>query len=155
MTASTLNYPGGLIGFMVLKDRIQEAIDQSEKTKAEIARNCGVTNAAVTQWLSGDTANLKADKALALEIATGYRAQWILTGRGPKKLADQFWPFGGIPIERFERLDEKGRGYVDAKLEEAIEVWEERREAQKSALIAKTYVPSVTDQALTQSRKKG
>jgi len=76
MTASMLNNPSGVIGFMLLSERIAEAIEGSKKTRAEISRACGVTNAAVTHWLNGDTANLKADKALALEVATGYRAQW-------------------------------------------------------------------------------
>lgn len=58
MTASMLNNPSGVIGFMLLSERIAEAIEGSKKTRAEISRACGVTNAAVTHWLNGDTANL-------------------------------------------------------------------------------------------------
>lgn len=122
---------------MPLRDRIAEAIQGSGKSKADIARDCKVTNAAVTHWLSGDTLNLKADKALALEEATGYRAQWILSGRGTKKAAEPYWPFA-VSMARFEALPDKQRGYVEAKLEDAIELCElqvtdaERARMQKS-----------------------
>jgi transcriptional regulator with XRE-family HTH domain len=105
---------------MPLKDRIAEAIAGSGKSKAEISRACDVTNAAITHWLNGNTANLKADKALALEVATGYRDQWILSARGPKKADEPYWPFS-LPIKRFTDLNEKQQGYVEARLEIAIQ----------------------------------
>ena len=77
---------------MLFKDRVAEAIEQSGKTRADIARACKVTSAAVTFWLNGDTTNLKADTALALEEATGYRAQWILSGSGTKKPMPEHTP---------------------------------------------------------------
>lgn len=59
-----------------------------EMTAADLARAAKVTGGAVTQWLDGTTKNLKADKAALLESATGYRASWIVTGRGPKRVED-------------------------------------------------------------------
>lgn len=104
-------------------DRIREAIETSEKTKAQIARECGVTGGAVSQWLSGGVTSLKADTALALEVATNYRANWILHGKGPKKATEPvlFWPFKKIPMERFQALDEGDQGYVERRLLQAIE----------------------------------
>lgn len=55
---------------------------------ADLAREAGVTQAAVSQWLDGTTRSLKAEKAARIEAATGYRASWIVTGKGPKKTAE-------------------------------------------------------------------
>jgi len=84
MIASTLNSLGGLILGMTLADRIKEAM--GVKTAADIARATRRTPAAVTQWMDGTTKSLKAETADLLEKATGYRAGWIITGKGPKTL---------------------------------------------------------------------
>lgn len=105
---------------MALKHRIQEAMDGSKLSRADIARACSMTNAAVTHWLNGETKSLKADKALALEAATGYRATWILTGKGSKRAAEPFWPFT-VGIDRYKALTERQKGFVDARLLQAVE----------------------------------
>lgn len=113
---------------MTLGNRISEAIngardaDKKPKTKAQIARECGVTSSAVAQWLSGNTKSLKGETAIALEQSTGYRAFWILHGKGPKTLDEPtvIWPFPKVDIERFERLDEADKGYVQRTLLQAI-----------------------------------
>lgn len=130
-TARGLNNFRGLIPLMGLAERIQEAIEGSQepgapvgtpKTKAQIARECGVTGSALSQWLSGSVKSLKAETALALEQATGYRANWILSGKGPRKMGESapFWPFPKIDMERFTKLDAGDRGYVERKLLQAI-----------------------------------
>jgi transcriptional regulator with XRE-family HTH domain len=116
--------------FMGINSRIREAITASGKSKAEIARACGVTNAAVTHWFNGDTKSLKAETALALEAATGYRAAWILYGRGSKKIGDLYWPFS-IDVDRFTKLTEKDRGIAEGKLEAAIEACEQRSHGER------------------------
>lgn len=87
---STLNHLVGLIADMQLKDRIKEAMESAELAKAEFARATKSTPGAVTQWLSGETKSIKAEKANLMEIATGYSASWIVTGKGPKMAADKF-----------------------------------------------------------------
>lgn len=67
---------------MGLQDRIREAMGALKPS--ELARAADVTNAAVTMWLDGTTKSLKAETANKIEIATGYRAAWIVTGKGPK-----------------------------------------------------------------------
>lgn len=52
------------------------------------ARVVKVTPGAVTQLLDGTTKSLRADTVILMEEATGYRASWIVTGKGPKKVAD-------------------------------------------------------------------
>lgn len=73
---------------MSLNDRIKEAIEGTGLKPSEIARAAGVSRGAVTQWTNGLTRSLKAETAAKLEIATGYRASWLVTGKGPKKIAD-------------------------------------------------------------------
>jgi SOS-response transcriptional repressor LexA len=67
---------------MGLKERIREAM--GKMSPADLARAAEVTPGAVTQWLDGTTKSLRAEKAARLEAATGYRASWIVTGKGPK-----------------------------------------------------------------------
>jgi transcriptional regulator with XRE-family HTH domain len=114
---------------MAMGDRIREAIEGSEKTKAQIARECDVTGGAVSQWLSGNVQSLKADTALKLEAATGYRANWLLHGKGPKKATEPvtLWPFTKIPMERFTALDEGDQGYVERRMLQAIQECEGQR----------------------------
>lgn len=124
MSASNLKEKSDLIPVMPLSDRIKEAIEESGKSKADIARACSVTSGAVTQWIDGATKSLKAEKALALERATGFRASWLTSGRGPRKVADRedpYWPFSKIPIERYTALDDVDKGYVQRRLLQAID----------------------------------
>lgn len=73
---------------MTLADRIREAIQHSGKTQAQIAIETTKSPGAVTQWLDGTTKSLRADTAAALERATGYNATWLVTGKGPKLVAN-------------------------------------------------------------------
>lgn len=82
--SSTLNRLDGLIAGMSLAERIKEAM--GEKSPADIARATGKTPGAVSQWLDGQTRSLKAETAALLESATGYRAGWIATGKGEKRI---------------------------------------------------------------------
>ncbi len=103
---------------MTLKDRIKEAMESAGLKHAELARATGKTNAAVTQWLDGSTKSLKADTATRMEQATGYSAEWLVTGKGPKKrqapkdvgavlhaITEDEWQF----LEDFRRLTDQDR----------------------------------------------
>jgi transcriptional regulator with XRE-family HTH domain len=87
-----------------LSDRIKEAM--GKRTPAEFARAVKVTPASVTFWLDGSTKSLKADKAAQIEQATGYRALWIVTGKGPKRVTSD-------PVSVFEALTEDERRMLD------------------------------------------
>lgn len=63
-------------------DRIQWAIQRSGKAKKLIAKECGVTPASVSQWLSGETKALRPDSLFALAKATGVDPEWLGTGFG-------------------------------------------------------------------------
>ena len=68
---------------MTLASRIREAM--GDKSPADIARATKKTESAVSQWLDGSTKSLRGETAAMLEVATGYRAAWITTGKGAKK----------------------------------------------------------------------
>lgn len=71
---------------MALSDRILEIVAAGYK-KSAIARAAGKSAAAVTQWISGETKEIKADSAAGIQAVTGFSAVWIATGKGPKMVA--------------------------------------------------------------------
>lgn len=104
---------------MGLAERIKEAM--GERENAEFARDAGVTPASVTFWLSGQTKSLKAETAARIEKATGYRANWIVTGKGPRRVSDQptqaeSWPFQSISMAQLAELAPEQREHLEVLL---------------------------------------
>lgn len=97
---------------MGLAERIREAM--GEMKPADLARKTGVSGGAVTQWLDGSTKGLKAEVAAELELATGYRSTWIVTGKGPKTVAPAFEyagkvePGRRVPVVGTAKMGEDG-----------------------------------------------
>lgn len=67
-----------------LSERIREAM--GKMSPAELARAVDATPATVTFWLNGTTKSIKGEKAVLVERATGYRANWLISGKGPKRV---------------------------------------------------------------------
>lgn len=67
-----------------LKDRIAEALAASGLKANEFALRVGVSEPAVSHWLSGRTKSLKAEVAQSVARVTGFRVDWLINGRGPK-----------------------------------------------------------------------
>ncbi|MCF7532007.1 LexA family protein [Pseudomonas petrae] len=74
---------------MTRYERIVKAIQASGKKKVEIARECGVSASAVTQWVTGESKNLRPESIYALAKATGFRAEWLAMGQGPEREPEQ------------------------------------------------------------------
>lgn len=72
---------------MALKDRIQALLDAGF-TRTQIAKAAKKSQSAVTQWLSGDTKELKSDSAAGIQAVTGFSAVWLATGNGPRLAAE-------------------------------------------------------------------
>lgn len=68
-----------------LADRIKEIRKALELTQEELGGYAGVGKASVSQWEDGSTKSLKSETALKLQEKTGYSADWIVYGRGPKR----------------------------------------------------------------------
>lgn len=67
---------------MELKTRIAEALAIAKKSPTQVAAETGLSDSAISQLLSGKTKNLRASSAVKLEMATGVRASWLVTGEG-------------------------------------------------------------------------
>jgi|TARA_R100000027_G_scaffold65707_1_gene60524 SOS-response transcriptional repressor LexA len=63
-------------------ERIAAAMRNKGLTKSALARKCGVSAAAVGQWISQDTKAPKAENMLKIAEATGCRFEWLTTGKG-------------------------------------------------------------------------
>jgi SOS-response transcriptional repressor LexA len=77
LNLSWLNIPR-----MTRPERIALAIKHSGKLKKEIARECGVSASAVTQWVTGDSKSMKPENLFALASATGVFPEWLANGAG-------------------------------------------------------------------------
>lgn len=69
---------------MTLSKRVTEAIQATGRKPADIARSIGRTPSAISQLMDGTTKSLKADTAYRLEAETGFRSNWLISGKGPK-----------------------------------------------------------------------
>jgi hypothetical protein len=70
---------------MTLSQRIQEIIDAGF-TQADLYRAATVTKGTSNQWLNGGIKSIKFEYAQGIQTATGFKAEWIVTGKGQKKL---------------------------------------------------------------------
>ncbi len=70
---------------MNLAKRIQHAIAQSGASQVAIAKKCGISSSAVSQWVHGATSNLKAAHAFHIADVTGFSARWLALNEGPQK----------------------------------------------------------------------
>lgn len=100
-----------------IMDRFTEARLASGLSQAELARAISLSRSAVSQIESGETKTLKASTLVAFERATGYRASWVETGRGPRKAtpghADQL----ERTYDKITRLDQTFREKIEADID--------------------------------------
>lgn len=66
-------------------ERIAKAIALSGKQKQAIAKECGVSGASVSQWISGDSKSMKPENLYKLAAATGFCPEWLAIGVGPER----------------------------------------------------------------------
>ena len=65
--------------------RFQSALARSTQfTQHGIAKACGISDAAVSQWLSGETQNIRPENLFAAADYLGVSARWLATGREPQ-----------------------------------------------------------------------
>ena len=96
----------------LLADRVAHAIKASGHTPSSAARAIGCTPAAVLQWVSGKTKNIKNEFLFALADATGFEARWIGTGEGPDRtLAAMNHRINDL-INNYAQCDERGKATV-------------------------------------------
>lgn len=65
-----------------LADRVRRALTHADKKPAQLAEACDISPAAVSDWLSGQTKNLKGENLYAAARFLEVNAEWLATGRG-------------------------------------------------------------------------
>lgn len=68
-----------------LANRIQEILDAGF-TQADLYRAAGVTKGTSNQWLNGGIKSIKLQYAQGIQTLTGFSAEWLVTGKGEKRL---------------------------------------------------------------------
>jgi len=69
---------------MTLANRIQEIRTANQLNKVQFGKLIGVSHTAVALMESGETKSLKFSTLMKIEQETGYRANWIDTGKGER-----------------------------------------------------------------------
>jgi transcriptional regulator with XRE-family HTH domain len=112
----------------LLHDRIRHILGETGETASSLAKKVGCSPAAVQQWLSGETKNIKNDLLFAVADATGFEARWIGTGQGPEKKRED----GRVKklAEYFDNCDERGKSAIFrvAELESTYRVSPEEKQ---------------------------
>lgn len=70
-----------------LADRIVEAREELDISKAELARRAGVSRATVSMWESGQIESLKDDHLVLLAELFNLNPKWLNSGKGPRRPA--------------------------------------------------------------------
>lgn len=69
-----------------LRDMALEIMADLNIDQAGLARLAEVTQASVSQWLHGPTKTMAPGPAFAIQRKSGWSAEYLLTGKGPKKM---------------------------------------------------------------------
>jgi transcriptional regulator with XRE-family HTH domain len=101
-----------------IASRLAAARKEKQWTQAQLAKAAGVSQGTVGNIESGGRQGLGSLPRLA--EALGVRHKWLRDGDLPVRASDA-WPFARVPLERYLNLSPQDQGYVEAKLEEAIE----------------------------------
>lgn len=67
---------------VTLAERVKKAREAAGLSKSDLARLCGVSPSAVTQWESGETKTLEGENLATAADALHVSAMWLATGKG-------------------------------------------------------------------------
>jgi transcriptional regulator with XRE-family HTH domain len=67
-----------------LAERIEEIMRSNGLSIPEVAEMCDCSYQAVKKWLTGATMSIEGAHLVKLAKKTGYEAEWIMMGTGPK-----------------------------------------------------------------------
>ena len=89
-------------------DRLQAAMDAEGIMQADLARQVGVTRAAINQVLSGASKGLKPENLVAVARALRVRVEWLATGEEPMR-PDIVTPFDREVLRYLHAIPEHQR----------------------------------------------
>jgi transcriptional regulator with XRE-family HTH domain len=75
--------PGNML-LMSIAERIREAMDHAKLKAVDLAKACGVSESAVSQWLAGTT-KPSAENIFAIADCTGYNPRWLAIEAGIRR----------------------------------------------------------------------
>ncbi|PRB80512.1 XRE family transcriptional regulator [Pseudomonas sp. MYb185] len=71
---------------MTITDRIEQLLKsrgvQPRKVRSALAKTCGISHQAVSQWFTGETGNIKNENLTAIAAEYESTVDWLLTGKG-------------------------------------------------------------------------
>ncbi len=114
--------------------------DAPPPSDAAIGRALGISTVYAWQLNNGKRASIDSKSARKMERAMGKEEGWMDTDL----LA---WPFPMVDIARYQTLGPEDKGYVQGKLEQAIEMCEQRAgqrtslSAEERRLVAESFLP--------------
>lgn len=83
--------------------RLQEAAQRRGVNQTELARACGVSPSAVSQWFSGETKNMRVENIVACAKRLNISLKWLLSGQGTMEATQD--PVTQQMLEHFSRLN--------------------------------------------------
>lgn len=118
-----------------LPDRINFLLSENHWSAAELARQAGVSRAAVSDWRNGSVKTLTAEVASRLATACKVDAIWVATGRGEPRRGDPEqrdegtqpvaeWPFHAIDPARYAQLPSAVKRMIEGRALALIDEWE-------------------------------
>lgn len=87
--------------------RIAKRRAELELSREELAEAVGVSVAAVGQWESGKTKNLKLDHLIAIADALNINVRWLATGVGSKEAAQSMQAYSTALSRRDEAKNDR------------------------------------------------
>lgn len=107
-----------LLNMSTLADRITKALKHSGKTAANLAKELGITESAVSHWGNGNTKKIASDKLFAVARALNVNPEWLATGEGVMQrnrgAGASLSREGEMLLEQYEQLPEARRRAVRA-----------------------------------------
>ena len=76
-------------------ERLAFSIEETGLGRPEFAARAGVGTSALAKWLSGKITP-KSDQLYCLAKTAGVSMEWLLTGKGPKRMGLELWKHGMI-----------------------------------------------------------
>src|SRR5690606_23242866 len=68
-----------------MSERIKYARTKAGLTQSDLAKWCGISRAAVSQWEAGSTKSPTSQNIFQIAKATGFNPEWLSTGKGSEQ----------------------------------------------------------------------
>lgn len=122
-------------GVTSIASRLSKTRNEKKLSQQALAALSGVSQGTIGNIESGTRQALGSLPQIA--EALGVRLKWLRDGELPKHALPE-WPFPLVDRERYESLGEPYSGFVQSRLQQAIEECERKKEA---AVFARARVP--------------